>query len=612
MTAITVPATVSFDLPATSGGLFVLPEDYGWTPTSTPTESTTAVQAAINAAAVAGKRVWLSAKYPINAQIVLPSNTVIASRDARQCGFLQVTGVTLDPMVLAQDVVPPKFHRVGFFGVNYKGAANYTPGAFELRMTSAYAADMPGFEMLDCYQENFATDIWNRLRVVDNPTFDIVAPQVRGNTYISMLGNDQGYDSLGRQSTMWNVTGYKDAPTPPAAGTTLRGVVRDGVFEDLYADGTHLKSYIFLWGATRNCAVRSATLYNFGATALSDKGAYAVASYGDRTPTLPEPVGRYDPSGHRYENLRIINPYSCGIYFAQVDNPSVRGCVISGQYDTGNTTLPKAGIAVNGATGVALVENNKLLDCFTGIAVTDVKEGSDVVVRGNVVESATANAIGVLFSGANSMAYNFIARVAGNIVKLTGGSSIGFKTSNTNVNLGDLCVSDNFLSAKLSALSITRVTSMAWRRVKLNDNHFEGNTAGTMVLIDPTLSLLELGANEYDLRYAASHGLGVAGCTRVLISGVQQLHDKPNVTGTYAFSADGAQGQIQVPLSFDGALGSGQRNSASALGSAKPTWTAEPGSVVCALAPIVTGSSIVDRWVRASNGTWYGVQGTAI
>lgn len=318
-------------------------------------------------------------------------------------------------------------------------------------------------------------------------------------------------------------------------------------------------------------------------------------------------IGVYDlyGNGNFATNYTIANniintPYGSGIYIVVGSstsraNASIVGNVISDQTSTDNATLPRAAIALNGVSDLAVV-GNVLNGNFGGIDISAVS-ANEINVIGNKCYTGNGdpNAHCFRLTPAPGASNTEIINFAGNTLNAnTTGPAIVLIGSTTANRHSAVTIANNQIKANSTGIDGT--SAFFSGPFTVTGNVFSGASSSTMAALRGVTGLLTVSNNIFDSSLGVSGlGLDVGADTVALSNNIFQNRASGSVK---MYKADGACGTVQG-MQFANVVQAAQV-AASSLGLVNPSGcTLAYQAFVQNLAPTGT-SSIVYGWLHTN------------
>lgn len=198
----------------------------------------------------------------------------------------------------------------------------------------------------------------------------------------------------------------------------------------------------------------------------------------------------------------VDQPYASGIYivgdFATVASGKTRSIIsnniVQSQTSNDDTTLPRAGITVNG-TGDLLIEGNYVTNGYGGIAVTSQGSGTTSILN-NYCYSGTGDVNSYCLRVSASVGITNLTKhiIKSNIFENLSGFNVLIQSSITN-QLGDVEISANTIASGTNGLRLSAGYTSGL--VTITENKFSGTNSGTMFLVNSLTGLLALKDNIF-------------------------------------------------------------------------------------------------------------------
>lgn len=450
---------------------------------------------------------------------------------------LTVTGSTACNVFYSTDVSDVEFVDVSCTG---NGVADSTTGYFwYIKCSSSATKDSTNLRFLRGGLTNFKGLYWIYVDNTAATTFSNSTGEVAFARFISKAGNSQNPTDI---SITASVLGFSGSDTVTGFYT-----VKDWKIHDCYADGTFIKNFLYFWSGTLRCKAYNNTLVGFGLDSgfSNDTGAYALAAYDHAhgAALAPEQI--------EFINNTINGVRDCGIYLAAADRVTVNSNRISNQTSTSNGTLPKGGIASNGAVYLTCI-GNTLDNCAIGMSLLQSSAGT--VGQGytramqNMIEAVPTNGIGLILSGtsggnAPDMAIDGIKVVAASgatgvkCIHIIATATVGF--NNLEITNFDLTAGANGIDVFAPDSSVPnfgniRIANGKIRKMSANYLQMPNCTNAAQRVCLQNIDFFDMASGAVGLFIQSMLGVTVRGLT---------FHDL--TTGsTFCWNADGAQGRV--------------------------------------------------------------------
>lgn len=392
------------------------------------------------------------------------------------------------------------------------------------------------------------------------------------------------------------------------------GVIKGLIVSDGYGDGTWGKRFCTIWSGNVGAHCDRNYLSNFGAqtSANTNTGAYALLSYNISADVSG--VGQPSQDVWFVDNA-IVNPYSDGIYCEDTVNCASSGNHISGQTDTGDATIPKAGISYNGSTGE--IDHNILTNNFRDIVV--IPEGTIgtfgiVTIDHNTGTGNVANAQGIVVRGNGLGAFAADVTVLDNNTDLqTGTASVGtyWFTGGGSVIGNIIATGGHYQGTGIDLRTFDTSTSHGVVATSLyigGGMLLDGAPATSMINLETTATPAVIDGVILDLTSVptASNGGYFLAETALTINNL--IIRNATTSGQKPITLSGARGSMPVgALQFQNVTVS-PRFVSTDFGFASPSgsWSADSGTVIAAINP----STGVQGWQNVGGSTaWFPLGG---
>lgn len=572
------------------------------------TDDTTALQAAVTAAS--GKVLLIKGICGVSAKINVSDNTTIIGNNNKLDGFKALgSSLVHFGLLYANNKTNIKIRNLRFTGNLIEPTPLQDSGAIKFELDTLAAADMVGFEVSNCYFENFRTTDWIWFVADVGSTFAMREIKVYNNEVNAVAGCATTNAISGVNGNVFvRVTGNTGGTIASEQAGSNVGQVSNIQFYNNSCVGLGLSGFFAAFANTREIVVTGNVTRNMGNNTLAADRSYTYLFYNSSTGTFPDPTNIVCNNNVGYGN------HSQAIYFAGCCNFAAVGNSFGFTYPSGvEPTLPHgAAIAINGGIDGVIV-GNTLTDGLGGIAYVGITDrASTVTIAGNTIRSSTNSSgtqvgYGILLNGsANNVAS--VTNIVGNTIVLTGTTASGISiVGGAGINYSRLNIADNTISATQLGINCTATVIGA-------APHLSGNFYyGTLTLFGLNL---DFGANAVymanEIVDCTSQTAG--GAVGVRLTGTNYVIDNLTISNgsnsNNAFSAVGAQGTLRN-VTFPG-WGNATTVVASSLGLAAPNWTAKIGATVENLGKALTGSGgyvtanqkyIVNQWVNVSGST---------
>lgn len=330
-----------------------------------------------------------------------------------------------------------------FKAIGTGSAASDADGGF-LHVLVDVAAEHGGVRVERITLDDFGGDYWIDCRV-DHASGSLTNVVVADCNFISRAGNCRVPGSTGGTTVAIGLRG----------ASALTGLIENVAIRANALRGAHMKGLLACYNNTADVRVSHNVCTDVGAdVSISDDAAvYAIMLY-NSTPSYA------DPKRLIVDSNVIAGVRSCGVYAAGVSDVVITGNAISGQTDATATSLPKGGVALNGAAR-AHVSGNTILDCRFGVAIAPRSgEHTSVLVTDNTIVSSAAwaapsGAAGVaVYTQTQGTQYGDIT-ISGNRIHVTGTDVRGvFATCRSSEALRSLTIEGNDIRATYSCAEV--------------------------------------------------------------------------------------------------------------------------------------------------------------
>jgi hypothetical protein len=529
-----------------------------------------------------------------NSGVAVISGTAIYGVPGFPC---TITGSTACNVFYTTDVSDIYF--VDFY-CKGNGVGTSTTGYFwYMKCTAVATQDASNCRFIRGGLENFAGIYWIYADNTAAVSFAFRRFVCDGSRFTSKSGNAQSPTLI---TVTASVFGFSGSDTVTSVSTCTDCVVRN-----CYADGTHLKNFIYFWsGNVRNKAYNN-TLVGFGTGVefTNDTGAYALAAYDHShgTGLAPDEI---EFTGNLIDSVR-----DCGIYAAGAVRIKIANNYVNGQTSTANGTIPKGGIAINGCQN-AVLSDNTYYNCAINFSVVQAPGGNFLAqIRDSVIEGMPNNGISMVVSGS------------------TGGNAQDIVIDGLKVQTA---------GTGTTGILVNATSTVGINNLEIRNFQFDG-VASPIVFFAPDSSVPALG-NVYmgmgKIRGASGTCLNMAGCTSVsqhiLIEGITFEDMQANAPGlvisnvpgltirnilfvglsggsTYCWNAGGAQGRVDGVQYQGVAIANRYDSSSNRLGIDAPTFSGNDNDFIQNLSPTELGSTstkyVVFGWIWDSvNAAW--------
>ena len=273
----------------------------------------------------------------VSTGLVVPSNTTVDLEGST----LTVTGVAQSDCVFRCENKDRVVIKNGTLVGNSTATGENNGAAISFILTSGASASVSGPVIDNLYLDNFKANRWISIQN-NNTTYEIYGGYVNV-TAVSRTGNSQG----GTTANLSHVV-VVDGNAGPIKGIEVNIP---------YAEATYIKGAAYFFGEVQDSTLRY-VCYNAGSSGTNDTACYAGSLYDS------------DLKGMR--NIRCyptaISPRDCGLYTAAGIGLEIIAPQISGQTSTGEGTLPKGGLAINGSWNVT-VHGGNISDCYNNVSI---------------------------------------------------------------------------------------------------------------------------------------------------------------------------------------------------------------------------------------------------
>lgn len=458
------------------------------------------------------------------------------------------------------------------------------PGAFYYCsvLAGTSIADVADVNFSNIRLENFKGDSWIKFLCTSTTHSIHRCGLAWGFEAQSEFGNARDPNSIGVNSNVFELR---------ADGGHIYDCFADGPWMDLRG----VKVGIAVFSQVHRTIIRSPVLLNaFQDYAVSDKGAYAILLY-DHSGVVTDTV---------IESPTIGDPYSCGIYLAGTRNTQISNPHIWGQVDTGDATLPKGAIAMNGPETV-LITNPLLHDNYWNISAVGPAIGD---------YSANANVEVIGGRGYNAGDSGVKLRCSIHYALAGGYRFIGYKDTGATVNavsmfgltghaINDVLFESCEFGANGSAVNWNRTglpaaghADIVFRNCRISA---VGATSYSMVLGGATAGLAVIDGVHFDAPAAFHIVMDAA-------TNVEITRNRFRGAATYNCELEGTRGLFHDNVAFNGA--DLVESTPNALGRSAPTWSAGNGVFV---QNALAGAGSYGSWRCVGGSTWKGTDAIA-
>jgi hypothetical protein len=529
-----------------------------------------------------------------NAGIAIKPGTAIYGIPGFACTITGITACNVFYTTDASDVYFVDFYCKG------NGVGTSTTGYFWYMLCSNVAIkDASNLQFIRGGLENFAGYYWIYADNTAAINFAFRKFICDGSRFLSKTDNAQGPTTI---TVTASVFGFSGSDTVTSFSTCTDCVVRN-----CYADGTHIKSFVYFWSGNGRCKAYNNTLVGFGTGSefSNDTGAYALAAYDHShgTGLAPDEI---EFTGNLIDSVR-----DCGIYAAGAVRIKIANNYVNGQTSTANGTIPKGGIAINGCQNV-VSSDNTLYNCAFGVSVVQSPGGTFLAqIRDTVVEGMPNNGIGMVLSGSTGGNAQDII-VDGLKVQTSGTSTTGILVNVTStVGINDLELRNFHINgaatgivffapdSTVPALGNIYIGMGKIRGASGTCLNMAGCTSASQHIVIESLTFDDMQGNAAGLVISSVPGLTVRNILFVGLSG----------GSTYCWNAGGAQGRVDGVQYQGVAIANRYDSSASRLGVDTPTFSGNDNDFIQNLSPTELGSTsskyISTGWLWDSvNAAW--------
>lgn len=419
-------------------------------------------------------------------------------------------------------------------------------------------------EISNCRISNFKGDYWCYF-LNTSATFVMSDIRVHHNHFVSVSGNSRVPGSIGAGAYCVVFQG--------ASANTV-GLVTDYHVHHNVADCDFIKGFGVNWQSTLRGQWDHNIVNRAGQTGAADDCAgYAFFAYDNSggTGALPDYI--------TFDNNICNTPRSCGLYVASGGHIFANAFTVVGQSDQVDTLLPKAAVAINGAT-LAVVTNTTAIDCYGGDTLYPFTAIDELISRGCTVRSNVNNAFGVRVRNAALAGKAKSITVTGANISTTGTSTRGIWAQGTSaLGLGKIAIIDNpYVSGTFSCIEVSSISgTLDLQYLKIAGNTVVGNSSASGVAVQnltDSETRFHLGANTYTGSWATGAILCNLDATTGITIDEQEFEDGGGLTTGFCISTTGTQGSFKRPV-FNGVTAARRFRTTGSeeLGVDVPTWT---------------------------------------
>ena len=476
----------------------------------------------------------------------LPNQAIALKSNTKICGVpgaaAVITGTAACNVFYSTDQSNIEFED--FFCIGNGSSSGTTPTGYfwYIKATAAATSEQTGHKFIRGGLSNFGGLYWIYADNTAAVSFAFSRFLCEGSVFLSQTGNAQTPSLVTVTASVFGFSG--------SDSVTTFYTMKDCVVRNCYADGTHLKNFVYFWSGAVHCKAYSNTLVGFGTGSefSNDTGCYALATY-DHSHGAGLP-----PDEIEFDSNTIDAVRDCGIYSASA-NPTttftnrVSACNnrISGQTSTANGVTPKGAIVFS-STYQAVAKGNILFGCAIGVSVVQNNAaGALAEISGTTCEAMPNNGYGVILSGASGGNAQKIVVDGFKTLAPVGTGTTGIyvnATATIGINNLDLlnidvdaCNTGILVSASDSsvpALVNVRLGNIKMRGVTATNIEFAGctSTGQRVVVENVTLCSMQVGAV----------GLYMAGMPNVTVRNV--VFEDLISGATYCWYGGGATGRL--------------------------------------------------------------------
>ncbi len=518
------------------------------------TDDTTAYNTAVNNLAAGQMLVFPPGTYNINSATVNANVTALNTTILGYGAKIQVTGTTAS-VILKFTNASGKVKGLTFSGIVPTSGAGMNNTAYQgcqpilFDVTNTNAAIVEGIAVEDCVFDNFGCQYW--VKVSNNSTYAINDVSVVNNTFISRTGNAVAPTSNSSDSafvTLWGLL------------TGTSGTINRITIANNRMDASYIRCGVVLYINTNQVSVMGNNIiYTTAASPMSSScGVYGINIYKNAGAGNP-------PTNITITGNTIDSPYSSGIYNAGGTKVNITGNSIYNQTDTGDGSIPKGAVALNGASDI-LIANNLINDCYDGVMITGGSSNIDVI--GNKITSSVTTACPIKIVGGAT----YVNVLSNDLIGTGTNSYAVFIKGASAAALTEINISNNKLSGKSVCLEYYTADATQPNNLRLSYNRVDTIAQG-FVLTGITNPLTITG-NIFTGNPTFPQ-IDATSSTKISITG----NVFEDCTVAYAMKLQGTQG-VLWGNTFVRGNATIQPTADEDLGLDVPTWTGVNGSLI--------------------------------
>lgn len=492
--------------------------------------------------------------------LALPNNLTVRFT-GRTCG-ITITGSSACNLFVGTNAKGFRIH--GGYITGHSQGTGLTDGQCVRFLQDTSAVAIGGdVEISNCRISNFKGDYWCYF-LNTSATYAMSDIRVHHNHFVSVSGNSRVPGSIGAGAYCVVFQG--------ASANTV-GLVTDYHVHHNVADCDFIKGFGVNWQGTLRGQWDHNIVNRAGQTGAADDCAgYAFFAYDNSggTGALPDYI--------TFDNNICNTPRSCGLYVASGGHIFANAFTVVGQSDQVDTLLPKAAVAINGAT-LAVVTNTTAIDCYGGDTLYPFTAIDELISRGCTVRSNVNNAFGVRVRNAALAGKGKYIEVSGANVVTTGTSTRGIWAQGTSaLGLGRVIITNNNASGTFSCIEVSSISgTLDLQYLKISGNTVVGNSSASGVAVQnltDSETRFHLGANTYTGSWATGAILCNLDATTGITIDEQEFEDGTGLTTGFCISTTSTQGSFKRPV-FNGVAAARRFRTTGSeeLGVDAPTWT---------------------------------------
>ena len=531
--------------------------------------------------------------------ILWPHDTVLAGQGPDKTQIKLTGSGTLQPIFLAANQTNVYFKDLGIYGNSHGTSGGI--GAIEF-IAASTVTPISNFGLINVTLSNFQSALW--VEAINDGTVPATVGRFSNVRCMSFSGNMLDPTNINSNAVCLAFIGEYEH-----LGAYLNDMLVDG----MYADCTWIKNAVGFYSGVSGATVRNSRVENCGTNASDNAGGYGLFAYR----LDPFHISAIPPTNISWINNQIINARSNGVYVAETN-----GCVISGNFISGQSDATTANPAIKGAIGLGAVQNctitgNVLTNNYSSIVIAGEGTTSNIAAD-NVIASNVTNGLGITVKPLGTPIASTDATqtfLNNNTVRMTGtGSTALVISSSRGSSLTPGYVQVNGGRYEATSVDIQTVDATTGGGVVSIGVDIGGNVvlAGAPLIALQhinTATPITLDGVIVDAVAAPGAGSGIVltNATDINIEGLL-IKNKPSGAGTM-LSVSGANGTMPMGAVQWDNVGSAQRYTSADFGITSPGWTGSIGDQVVALNPTEAGSAaskyIVQSWIYGSTGAWF-------